>query len=389
MWLIDDSVSETETGSITAAATFDQGRAALQDGPMTALPNNGAIAPNRSPSLSIVIIGRNEGERLDRCLKSVLAIEAFGGASELIYVDSASTDGSNLRAAQFGAKTLSIGSAHPCAAVARNIGWRAAQAPIVLFLDGDTILDGKFLTSSIGEFSDHQVAVVFGNRREIDPSGSIFNRILDLEWMVAPGPVEFCGGDALMRRDVLERVGGYDERLIAGEEPELCRRIRALGYTIKHVNRPMTGHDLAIRRFAQYWRRALRTGYAYAEVSERFKHTDLPLWREQARGNRVRGTVLSVLTVSALSGAIALRMVWPLLVATAIIAGLAVRTASRSKWRSSNLATRLAFGLHSHFVQIPILFGQLRYFYYRATGKTAQLIEYKDDAKRLAGSPDT
>ncbi len=356
---------------------------------MTALSNNGAIAPNRSPSLSIVIIGRNEGERLDRCLKSVLAIEAFGGASELIYVDSASTDGSNLRAAQFGAKTLGIGSAHPCAAVARNIGWRSAQAPIVLFLDGDTILDGKFLTSSIGEFSDQQVAVVFGNRREIDPSGSIFNRILDLEWMVAPGPVEFCGGDALMRRDVLERVGGYDERLIAGEEPELCRRIRALGYTIKHVNRPMTGHDLAIRRFAQYWRRALRTGYAYAEVSERFKHTDLPLWREQARGNRVRGTVLSVLTVSALSGAIALRMVWPLLVATAIIAGLAVRTASRSKWRSSNLATRLAFGLHSHFVQIPILFGQLRYFYYRATGKTAQLIEYKDDAKRLAGSPDT
>ncbi|MGO9267899.1 MAG: glycosyltransferase [Candidatus Binataceae bacterium] len=356
---------------------------------MTALSNNGAIAPNRSPSLSIVIIGRNEGERLDRCLKSVLAIEAFGGASELIYVDSASTDGSNLRAAQFGAKTLSIGSAHPCAAVARNIGWRAAQAPIVLFLDGDTILDGKFLMSSIGEFSDQQVAVVFGNRREIDPSGSIFNRILDLEWMVAPGPVEFCGGDALMRRDVLERVGGYDERLIAGEEPELCRRIRALGYTIKHVNRPMTGHDLAIRRFAQYWRRALRTGYAYAEVSERFKHTDLPLWREQARGNRVRGAVLSVLTVSALSGAIALRMVWPLLVAMAIIAGLAVRTANRSKWRSSNLATRLAFGLHSHFVQIPILFGQLRYFYYRATGKTAQLIEYKDDAKRLAGSSDT
>ncbi len=387
--MIDDSVSETETGSITAAATFDQGRAALQDGPMTALSNNGAIAPNRSPSLSIVIIGRNEGERLDRCLKSVLAIEAFGGASELIYVDSASTDGSNLRAAQFGAKTLSIGSAHPCAAVARNIGWRAAQAPIVLFLDGDTILDGKFLMSSIGEFSDQQVAVVFGNRREIDPSGSIFNRILDLEWMVAPGPVEFCGGDALMRRDVLERVGGYDERLIAGEEPELCRRIRALGYTIKHVNRPMTGHDLAIRRFAQYWRRALRTGYAYAEVSERFKHTDLPLWREQARGNRVRGAVLSVLTVSALSGAIALRMVWPLLVAMAIIAGLAVRTANRSKWRSSNLATRLAFGLHSHFVQIPILFGQLRYFYYRATGKTAQLIEYKDDAKRLAGSSDT
>jgi glycosyltransferase involved in cell wall biosynthesis len=353
---------------------------------MTALPDNGAVSPRELPGLAIVIIGRNEGARLERCLRSIAATAALEGGRELIYVDSASTDGSSARAAQFGAKTLSIGSARPCAAVARNIGWRAAVAPLVLFLDGDTILDGEFLSSSLSEFSDHKVAVVFGDRREINPSSSIFNRVLDLEWRVPPGPVEFCGGDALIRRDVLDRVGGYDERLIAGEEPELCRRIRASGYTVRHVDRPMTGHDLAILRFSQYWRRAVRTGYAYAEVSERFKHTDQPLWREQARGNRVRGVVLLALATGALAGTLATHALWPLLIAIAVIAGLAARTTLRSRWRSPNLATRLAFGLHSHLVQIPILLGQLRYFYHRVTGKSAQLIEYKDEAERLGKS---
>jgi len=356
---------------------------------MAALRDPAVVLPDETPILSIVIIGRNEGERLDRCLEAVLALPPLNGARELIYVDSGSTDGSSERAAQFGAKVLSIGSARPCAAVARNIGWRSAKAPIVLFLDGDTILDGNFLTPALREFSDDQVAVVFGNRREINPSGSIFNRVLDLEWMVGPGPIEFCGGDALMRRKVLEDVGGYDERLIAGEEPELCRRILQLDYTIRHVDQLMTGHDLAILRFSQYWRRALRTGYAYAEVSERFKLTGQPLWREQARGNRIRGVTLLAITAIGVAGALATRTFWPLLLALTIIAGLATRTAINSRWRSPDLITRLVFGFHSHFVQIPILLGQLRYFYHRSTGQTAQLIEYKEDAARMARKQDT
>ncbi len=74
-----------------------------------------------------------------------------------------------------------------------------------------------------------------------------------------------------MRRSVLVEVEGYDPGLSAGEEPELCRRLRARGYRIVHIDAPMTRHDLNMTRFSQYWRRAMRAGYAYAEVSNRFR----------------------------------------------------------------------------------------------------------------------
>ena len=107
--------------------------------------------------------------------------------------------------------------------------------------------------------------------------------MLDLDWISVAGPADYCGGDAMVRRSLLEEVGGYDEHLMAGEEPEMCRRIRALGYTIMHVDRAMTSHDLGLKRFSQYWRRAVRTGYAYAEVSDRFRGTESPLWDREAR----------------------------------------------------------------------------------------------------------
>ena len=336
--------------------------------------------------LSVVVIGRNEGERLSRCLESISHMRPLQGSIEVIYVDSGSTDGSLERAVQFKAKVKRLESANPCAAAARNVGWRVAKAPIIFFLDGDTVLESNFVADSIAELNDPNVAVVFGNRREIKPKASIYNRVLDLDWNAPAGIVEFCGGDALMRREVLESVGGFDERLIAGEEPEMCRRIRALGFTILHVDRPMTGHDLAMTRFSQYWRRAVRTGYAYAEVSARFRNTDLPLWDRKARRNIVHGAGLLGIIVGAPLCSIAFHSLIPVATAVAIIAVLAIRTAIKFRWKTADPATILLFGLHSHLVQIPLLFGQLKYQRDRFTGRTSKLIEYKENSAPAADS---
>jgi len=336
--------------------------------------------------LSVVVIGRNEGERLSRCLESISHMRPLQGPIEVIYVDSGSTDGSLERAVQFRAKVKRLESTDPCAAAARNVGWRVAKAPIIFFLDGDTVLDSNFVADSIAELNAPNVAVVFGNRREIKPKASIYNRVLDLDWNAPAGIVEFCGGDALMRREVLESVGGFDERLIAGEEPEMCRRIRALGFTILHVDRPMTGHDLAMTRFSQYWRRAFRTGYAYAEVSARFRNTDLPLWDRKARRNIVHGAGLLGIIVGAPLCSIVFHSLIPIATAVAIIAVLAIRTAVRFRWKTADLVTLLLFGLHSHLVQIPLLFGQLKYQSDRFTGRTSKLIEYKENSAPAADS---
>ena len=331
-----------------------------------------------APALSVVVIGRNEGERLTRCIESVKAMRPVDGPVELIYVDSASTDDSVARAEALGARVITVRPERPCAAVGRNAGWRAAAAPFVLFLDGDTVLDPDFVADSLPEFDDPEVTVVWGHRRETRPEASLFNRVLDLDWVYPPGPSEFCGGDALMRRAVLEAVGGYDDRLIAGEEPEMCRRMRAKGYVILHVDRPMTGHDLAMTRWSQYWRRATRTGHAYAEVSDRFRDTDAPMWRREVTRNRAHALVLVALPVLGVALSVALRSWLPAAAALAFLALLVVRSAWRSRWKGGGWWTLLLYGVHSHFQQIPIFLGQLRYARDRRAGRKRGLIEYKE-----------
>jgi cellulose synthase/poly-beta-1,6-N-acetylglucosamine synthase-like glycosyltransferase len=341
----------------------------------SAMNSNVAVAGS-FPTLSLVVIGRNEGQRLVRCLESVELMRLPLGDTELIYVDSASSDSSVERALRYNAKVLSLQSAHPNAAAARNLGWHAARAEIVMFLDGDTVLDRDFVADSIGAFSDPLIAVVFGHRRELNPRASLYNRVVDLDWMTTPGPAEFCGGDALIRRQILESVGGYDDQLIAGEEPELCRRIRAAGYLVLHVDRPMSLHDLGMTRFSQYWRRGLRSGYAYAEVSRRYRGTDLPLWSHESRRNLLQGGAMLAIVVGAPLLAIAGQSLVPLFAAIIVVCVLVARTALRYQWKARSLTTRLLYGLHSHLGHIPILFGQLKYHLDRYLGKRAQLIEY-------------
>jgi cellulose synthase/poly-beta-1,6-N-acetylglucosamine synthase-like glycosyltransferase len=182
---------------------------------------------------------------------------------EVIYVDSASTDESPQLASRRGATVITVCPERPTAAIGRNTGWRRAASDLVLFLDGDTVLHPDFALAACNTLlREPSIAAVWGHRREIDTEASVYNRVLDLDWIYPPGLAEFCGGDVLVRRKVLLEVGGFDESLIAGEEPELCRRIRARGHGILHIDCPMTGHDLQITRWSQYWKRATRAGQA-------------------------------------------------------------------------------------------------------------------------------
>lgn len=335
------------------------------------------------PLVSVVIIGRNEGARLVRCLESVQAMRLRQGmrreaAIEIIYVDSDSTDDSPARARELGATVIQVKPERPSAAVGRNAGWRASRGEFVLFLDGDTILDPEFVVSALPSFVDASVAVVFGHRREIDPGQSFYNRVLDLDWVSPCGAADYCGGDALIRRSVLEAVNGYDETLIAGEEPEMCRRIRAREDVVLHVDLPMTGHDLAITRWSQYWRRAYRTGHAYAEVAERFRGTDMPLWDSEVRRNLKRGAFLLAVPMLGVAGSLALWSLLPLLAVVAFLMLLVVRTSMKVAWKSPDKMTVLLYGIHSHLQQIPILFGQLAYRRARKAGRRQRLIEYKE-----------
>jgi glycosyltransferase involved in cell wall biosynthesis len=327
--------------------------------------------------VSVVVIGRNEGTRLERCLASVAAMQRNGFSTEVIYVDSGSTDLSVDIASRMDASTVTLESDRPTAAKGRNAGWKIARGSIVLFLDGDTVLHPRFVADSLTAFDDPTVAVVWGHRRELHPERSLYNRVLDLDWIYAPGDTAFCGGDALFRRQVLEAAGVFDETLIAGEEPELCRRIIGLGYRILHVDRPMTGHDLAITRFMQYWKRASRAGHAFAEVSERFRATANPFWLEDAQRNRNRALVLLGGAAIATCASAWMLSPWPLVALAGIFLALVLRTAWKARWKSRDRLALLLYGAHSHLQQIPIFVGQMQFRLNRGRGRRASLVEYK------------
>ncbi len=327
--------------------------------------------------ISVVIIGRNEGMRLRLCLESVLAMRQDRFKLEIIYVDSGSNDGSVALAKSMGVHTLSLQPERPSAALGRNAGWRAAHGSMVLFLDGDTVLHPDFVAASIPKFSDPAVAAIWGHRRELHPEKSIYNRTLDLDWIYLAGPTAFCGGDALFRRSVLMETDGFDDTLIAGEEPELCRRIRALDLTILHVDHPMTGHDLAITRWQQYWRRSTRAGHAFAEVSDRFRKTEQPFWSAESKRNLNRAPVLLALPLVGLAASFYFRSIVPIAAVATFFVAIATRSAWKARWKSHDAVALMLYGIHSHLQQIPIFVGQLQYKWNRRTGKRSLLVEYK------------
>ena len=176
--------------------------------------------PSQAPRLGIVLIGRNEGERLRGCLESV---RPHGGAT--VYVDSGSTDGSIALARGLGADVVELSAEQPfTAARARNAGLERlirndAGVELVQFVDGDCRVQEGWLEAASAVLRDRpEVAVVCGRRREAHPEASIYNRLCDMEWDTPVGEAKACGGDAMMRVDALRRVGGFNPPWIAGLE---------------------------------------------------------------------------------------------------------------------------------------------------------------------------
>lgn len=330
--------------------------AALTELSVDRQPSPSAAPPCDEPLISMVVIGRNEGERLVRCLESIRAVDYPADRIELIYVDSNSTDGSCEAARRAGARVIEIRSGPLSAARARNLGWRAARGELVHFVDGDTVFDRQWLRKALERIQEPGIACVFGRCEEIRPQASIYMRVCAFDWHVPSGPWRTCGGIALFRRELLECLGGFCELMVAGEEPELCYRLRRLGLQVWRLDEPMVLHDLDMTRFSQYWRRAVRSGWAYMVVAARCFRGPERLW---VRENMVNAAEVAIWVALLIASAVT-RSGWILLALGLLIAARVVWIAVKSRSACTHWRTLLLYGLHCQISRIPFFIGQMK-----------------------------
>ncbi|SEF61329.1 glycosyltransferase family 2 protein [Jhaorihella thermophila] len=319
-------------------------------------------------AIDAVVIGRNEGDRLVACLASLR-----GCVRRVIYVDSGSTDGSVQAARAAGAEVVELDLSRPfTAARARNAGLAriyGSGAAYVQLIDGDCTVDPDWIATA-GAFLEARpdVAVACGRRRERHPEASVYNRLCDREWNTPPGEALACGGDALMRLRALELVGGFDPALIAGEEPELCQRLRRAGWTIWRLDAEMTCHDADMHRFGQWWRRSRRAGYAFAEGAQLHGRGPDRFWRRETLRALSWGAALPLLTL----GLALFISPWALLLLLAYpaqVVRLALRDGGgREAWEAAFFTVLGRF---------PEAQGALEYHIRRLIGHRRGILEYK------------
>jgi len=324
-------------------------------------------------SVAIVAIGRNEGDRLKSCL-----LAAVASARTVVYVDSGSTDGSADIARALSCEVLELQSPFS-AARARNEGFARAmklapESAFVQFVDGDCTLVDGWLDRGMAALNDRMDAgVVCGHVREIHPEASVYNRLFDLEWGQRPGEIDACGGIFMVRPAVFKTVGGFRPDVIAAEDNEFCVRVRRLNEKILLLDTAMVLHDAAMKRFIEWWRRARRTGHAYAQVAAMHGKSEERYFVRECRRVWIWGLAIPAISLGLAPFTRGLSLL--LLVGYGLQFAWIVRSGIKRGWP---LGDAMVYAFFTVLAKFPALEGMLAYHWRHWRGLTPTIMEHKE-----------
>lgn len=315
--------------------------------------------------LSVVIIARNEAAHIGRAIQAVLDNVKAWPQTEILLVDSASTDA-----------TVEIARCYPIsivrlspeqflsAAAGRYIGMLHTRGALILHLDGDMELEPGWLEQAIPFLAAHpEAAGVDGYYRNLHVRDG---RVLSEERM-CEGPSDrvsttryFCGA-ALYRRSALETVGGFNPYLISEEEPELSIRLRHAGFTLNRLPALLCTHYGPIENSWEYIFRRSRTNLwaGYGQVPRYHLRSDLLGTVIRERSAYTLFYLLGLLmAVVALVLAFFFRSWWPLagiaLALGGILGGFWVKKRSLSEtFKSLWIQTVVAYSAVRGFLMEP------------------------------------
>ncbi len=189
------------------------------------------------PAVTVVVPCRDRPQLLDRCLAALA--RQVGPDDEVIVVDSASTTSDVAAVARrHGVRLLRCDQGG--ASRARNAGWRSAIHPVVAFVDDDVLVDDRWVEEITAPLAGAGTGFVVGPYRlpeDAVPDGpsATLTTVEPPPVITAPARGVFGAGNLALPRSVLDRVGGFDERLgpgrrlPAGEDMEMLDRVLDLG----------------------------------------------------------------------------------------------------------------------------------------------------------------
>ena len=209
--------------------------------------------------ISFVIPVRNGAADLPRCLSSIAANHGPADGVEIVVVDNGSSDDSADIARRAGARVIERPDLRVGAC--RNAGAAASSGDILAFIDADNEIGPRWLHACASAFQERGTGVA-GHPYRAPMDGTWVQRMYDtLRARTADRrDVEWLGaGNLAIRRAVFEQVGGFDERLEACEDVQLCHSVRRAGYRVVsepamdsvHHGDPQTLTDLF---FGELWR---------------------------------------------------------------------------------------------------------------------------------------
>ena len=307
--------------------------------------------------VTFVVIGFNEAGCIGACLQSAIDSQLPAGVtSEVIYVDGGSRDDSVAIAGAIPGVRVLGGDRPRRAAENRNVGLAHAGGRFVQFVDGDMVLDPQWAATAFEYLLEHpNVGIVYGRLREVNP-GRLY-QAMQHDWAPVTGEVAYCGGAAMHRREVLEKVGGFPEDVKYGEEPYMCWRIRReQKVSIVQLEALMALHDLGHRSLRDYWRQNVRNGAAYIEIATRCFRSDERLWLREVFSIVGWNLVILVWFLALVVGP------WPVrIVALSVMALVLGRKAYQALRMGMPPDVCIVFAVHTYAAKLPLGWGLLRW----------------------------
>lgn len=342
-----------------------------------------------SVTSAAIAIGRNEGERLRDCLKSLI-----GSVDRVIYVDSNSSDNSVDIAKELDVEFIVLTDGPFTAARGRQAGLdelasKYTDLKYVQFVDGDCIVQSGWIEAARTYMDENpECAGVCGRRREEKCDESFWSRVIDVDWDSPVGRADYFGGDSFARVQAMQEVGGWNIHLIAGEEPDLCFRMRERGWYVERLDVEMTSHHIDMTQFREYWKRSTRAGLAYVQTGWLNRKANGRFWLRRAAGSVFYGAALPLVALVSIGLGIGFKiypLVWATIAFIALIYGrqfLVLEKACRRKGYDKGVSVPYAY--LNVICKAAAAKGIVQWAIGKVTGKHVKLIEYKNRAVELA-----